>query len=49
MIKTFTSVVYSRFETSIVEDSGFTQADAHMGRPSGKPLLIKFRDLEAED
>ena len=44
VLKAFVCVIYTRFETSVVNDDGLKLIDGHMGRPSHQ-LLVRFREL----
>ena len=44
VIKAFVCSVYTRFETSVVNDDGLKVVDGHMGRPSHQSF-IRFREL----
>ena len=45
MLKAFVAAIYSRFETSVIDDVGMKQIDGHMGRPSGDRLLVRFHEI----
>ena len=45
MLKSITAVIYSNFETSIVDDEGIEQEDAFLAGPVGEKLCLKFHSL----
>lgn len=43
MLKLSTAVIYSNFETDIIDDEGIEQEDLFIAGPVGEKLVLKFR------
>ncbi len=46
MLKLSIAVIYSNFETEIVDDEGIEQEDAFLAGPVGDKLVLRFRAVK---
>ena len=44
-MKTMVAMIYSEFETSIMDDNGMEQIDGVVAGPAGDKLILRFREV----
>ena len=44
-MKTMLAMIYSEFETSVVDDDGMEQVDGVVAGPVGDKLILRFREV----
>ena len=44
-MKTMVAMIYSEFETSIIDDDGMEQIDGVVAGPVGDKLILRFREV----